>query len=155
MKNCQCTGAYGSIRGLLGLLWCYRWAWLSLWVPELLSVRYRFWLCYMYLCVPSGALAWAQLPFWLQQQPPLATLVSTCPTLLWHPRLDWMSMDSTTIYGIPAWFPSLHYISPCLFWPACAHCSSKVVRNRSLFSFKICVYYACNDTRRKRGLTYA
>ena len=26
--------------------------------------------------------------------------------------------------------------------------------NRSLFSFKICVYYACNDTRRKRGLTY-
>ena len=28
------------------------------------------------------------------------------------------------------------------------------VGNRSLFSFKICVYYACNDTRRKRGLTY-
>ena len=29
------------------------------------------------------------------------------------------------------------------------------VGDRSLFSFKICVYYACNDTRRKRGLTYA
>jgi len=42
-----------------------------------------------------------------------------------------------------------------MFILACAHCSSKVVRNRSLFSFKICVYYACNDTRRKRGLTYA